>query len=211
MTEEPKATKSKQTKPRPKKAKDMPPPPYIDDGSHDLLQEVIAMEELEREDGSKKASSSKHTNGKRKFIDMDLDADDELLSLALDDDKRPEKSPIRHVEPEKTEPIPAPTPPPPVKILQLSQKAKKSAESSSTPPRPATVSSKGKEKEIAPPVAAPIPPKPTKKASTPAQAPPAPTPINEKKCRDILKNLTKMPQAGIFSRPVDPLHDGCPT
>ena len=44
--------------------------------------------EMERGDGSKKASSSRHTDGKpREVIDMDLDADDGLLGLALDDEK----------------------------------------------------------------------------------------------------------------------------
>jgi transcription initiation factor TFIID subunit 2 len=55
--------------------------------------------------------------------------------------------------------------------------------------------------------------------STPApqqpksKKPPAvhPTPINEKKCKDILKVLQKLPEAAIFARPVDPIVDGCPT
>jgi transcription initiation factor TFIID subunit 2 len=37
------------------------------------------------------------------------------------------------------------------------------------------------------------------------------TPINEKKCKAILNNLNKMPESAIFSVPVDPIRDGCPT
>lgn len=40
---------------------------------------------------------------------------------------------------------------------------------------------------------------------------PAPTSINEKKCREILKALQKQPQAIWFLRPVDAERDGCPT
>ena len=215
-TEEHKAIKLKPPKPprakKAKESKDMPPPPYIDDGSHDLLQEVIAMEELEKGGGSGRASSSKHSNVKtRKVINLDLDADDELLSLAMDD-KRPEKPPVRHSEPEKVEPTPTPPPaPPPIKIPQIS-KSKKPVEPTPVPPKPMP-STKGKEKEVAPPapVVTQTPPKQIKKASTPAHAPPVLVPINERKCRDILKILMKLPQAVIFNRPVDPVHDGCPT
>lgn len=42
------ATKPKTSKTKKAKNMDMPPSLYIDDGSHDLLQEVIAMEELEQ-------------------------------------------------------------------------------------------------------------------------------------------------------------------
>ncbi len=72
-----------------------------------------------------------------------------------------------------------------------------------TPPR---VSIKGKEKEKdkesrpAPPANGKL-----KKPSTQA------TPVNEKKCRDILRMLGRQPEAPIFMRPVDPVLDGCPT
>jgi transcription initiation factor TFIID subunit 2 len=37
------------------------------------------------------------------------------------------------------------------------------------------------------------------------------TPINEKKCKEILRILRKIPEAVIFLAPVDPVRDGCPT
>ncbi|KAI5120798.1 hypothetical protein M0805_002425 [Coniferiporia weirii] len=194
----------KQRKP---KATDMPPPPYIDDGSHDLLQEVIAMEELGKSPA--KASSSKP----RKVVE--LDADDELLSLASD---LPAPVPERRAEPEKhhspAPPHHSPAPPPPPaaappirKPVPAQPKAKKPVEKHLQP----SPSAKGKEKES--PVPSPsqasssTPSKPKKTSSTPS----LPTPLNEKKCRDILKTLMKIPQALIFARPVDPQLDGCPT
>jgi transcription initiation factor TFIID subunit 2 len=74
---------------------------------------------------------------------------------------------------------------------------------------------KGKEREREPSVAYPSPtslesgkdePKPKKKAPV-VQA----TPVNEKKVKEVLKTLTKVPEAAIFLRPVDPVLDGCPT
>lgn len=44
-----------------------------------------------------------------------------------------------------------------------------------------------------------------KRASPPSVA------LNEKKCRDILRVLRKLPEAIIFNGPVDPERDGCPT
>jgi transcription initiation factor TFIID subunit 2 len=65
---------------------------------------------------------------------------------------------------------------------------------------------KGKEKEIQ--SQASVPTVHSKAKKLPAiQA----TPINEKKCKELLKALLKIPEAGLFSRPVDPIKDGCPT
>lgn len=58
---------------------DVPPPPYIDDGSHDILQEVIALEEEKnrRRDKDKTLNGTSH---KRKKTDSMLD--DDILALA---------------------------------------------------------------------------------------------------------------------------------
>lgn len=40
---------------------------------------------------------------------------------------------------------------------------------------------------------------------------PASTPINVKRCKDVMKMLQKIPDSAIFARPVDPVADGCPT
>lgn len=63
--------------------------------------------------------------------------------------------------------------------------------------------------------------KPSTPASRPAATParqsgtPGPsngaTPINKTRCKDVLRNLQKLPDAVIFARPVDPIMDGCPT
>jgi transcription initiation factor TFIID subunit 2 len=63
---------------------------------------------------------------------------------------------------------------------------------------------KGKEREVVP--------SPSRSASKPSKSPPTQaTPLNEKKCREVLKALFKLPEAFIFSQPVDPEKDGCPT
>ncbi|KAF8204343.1 hypothetical protein K438DRAFT_1716031 [Mycena galopus ATCC 62051] len=170
---------------------DPPPPPYVDDGSHDILQEVLA---LERE--------KKSTNGKRKKVDIsdqEDEAEDDLLALA---------TPAKKGRPSPTEPSSSAIP----KIVLNPPKPKPPVD----PPesRPASVdvpriSVKGKEKEV---VAAPAPPAPRLKKSpaAPARAPQA-TPIDEKRCKQLLSTVMKVPESGIFQRPVDPVLDGCPT
>ena len=69
----------------------------------------------------------------------------------------------------------------------------------------AVAKGKGKEKEKE--ASRPATPANGKAKKAPAQA----TPINEKKCREILKTLSRVPEAPIFLRPVDPVLDGCPT
>lgn len=197
------------TKPKKHKAIDMPPPPYIDDGSHDLLQEVIAMEELGRGDKpAVKSSSSKQ----RRVVE--LDPEEELLSLAATE---PEPIPEKRVEAPKVkvQSPPPPTPPPapvakvttvPVKPV-VPLKLKKPVEKVLQPSPSAKAKGKEKEKESS---SGPITPHVSasrKLSSTPAST----TPISERKCREVLKNLMKLPQAIIFARPVDPVLDGCPT
>ena len=173
-------TALKQKKP---KAVDMPPPPYVDDGSHDLLQEVIAMEEMGR--GDRPASTSKP----RKTVE--LDADDELLSLALNEPPKPPEL--------KASPVPDHRRHPEKPLRKELPKMKKASDSA---PGSLPGSSKGKEREASIVHATPSkPPKPSTATSTP---------INEKKCREVLKNLSKLPEYMIFSRPVDAIADGCP-
>ena len=79
-------------------------------------------------------------------------------------------------------------------------------ESPAEPPaaQPSTIriSLKGKEKEVVR----------SRSASKPGKSPSAQlTPLNEKKCRDVLKSLLKLPEAAIFAQPVNPETDGCPT
>ena len=184
----------------------MPPPPYVDDGSHDLLQEVIAIEELGK-------SPQKPPKPKQRKV-IELDADEELLSLATES---PDSGSIRQVDSESPVPPIAATAPPvpaPKKSQQSQPKIRKVMEKpvESSRPHPPTHHHKGKERESVPPQPASEPShslaKPKKASSiSPAEI----TPINEKKCREVLKNLTKLPQSFLFARPVDPIVDGCPT
>ena len=198
----------KPKKPRKVKATDMPPPPYIDDGSHDLLQEVIAIEELEK--SPNKSASSKP----RKHVE--LDADEELLSLASAEPAHPtyERSEVpveKHFTPPPP-PVPAPVHASP-KPAPAPPKAKRPTEKAIHP----LPSVKGKEKEaeyVPPPPVPHVPhvasgPATKPKGSTPPIQ--TSTPINEARCRDVLKTLVNMPQSFIFREPVDPVRDGCPT
>ncbi|TFY71826.1 hypothetical protein EVG20_g1175 [Dentipellis fragilis] len=207
-------------RPKPKKPKitEMPPPP-IDDGSIDLLEEVIAIErQKERENGTRKQHSpvTKAEEGpkaktsaivpvkRKKGADFDDVTEDEILALATPSKKlsRPPPPPLPEKElKEKSPPKPS-----------VSVKLKRTGESSSTSktptpaPSPAPRASvKGKEKEVAP-VHTPAPARPPKKSPNPQ-----PTPINKTKCKEIIRVLLRLPEAGIFSRPVNPTLDGCPT
>ncbi|KAJ6623113.1 hypothetical protein B0H10DRAFT_2011228 [Mycena sp. CBHHK59/15] len=176
---------------------DPPPPPYVDDGSHDILQEVIA---LEREKVEKvRHRSSVTANGKRKKVDISTEEEDEvdeddLLALA---------TPAKKGRPSPPEPSSSAVP----KIVLNPPKSKPPTEPqtsrSSTVDVP-RISIKGKEKEMSLPDTLPTP-RPKKSPVAPA------TPVNEKKCKQLLSTLLKLPEAAIFSRPVDPELDGCPT
>ncbi|KZT52907.1 hypothetical protein CALCODRAFT_501745 [Calocera cornea HHB12733] len=63
------------------------------------------------------------------------------------------------------------------------------------------------------PLEAPVPVAPTLPVKRKSESIPRASdePINEKKCRAILKLVKALPQAYIFLRPVDPIADGCPT
>jgi transcription initiation factor TFIID subunit 2 len=197
--------KPKGRKPKPV---DTMPAPVVDDGSYDLLEEVIAIEkEKEKLVASKKqrpfAAPPEATAPVKRKKDLleELEEDEEILALASPS-KKPSKSPQpgavekewRATSPAKLSgsikvkkaPIPAPehTASPEVKPL---------AESRQQPTK-----GKEKEKEV-------VPPAPTR-ASVASE-----TPINKVRAREVLKILLKLPEAAIFSRPVDPIQDGCPT
>ncbi|KAI3622581.1 tata-binding protein associated factor taf2 [Moniliophthora roreri] len=176
---------------------DAPPPPYVDDGSHDLYQEVLAIEREKDEEKNRQRSAQQKINvngssSKRKMVDLPSE-EDEILELATPSKKeKPYHSSSNH-----RVIVPASKPAP-------SKASKESTPHARTPPVESHRSSaKGKEREVQP---SPTPPIKTK--------PPSPTkisPINEKKCKELLKNLLKLNEAAIFSRPVDPIADGCPT
>jgi transcription initiation factor TFIID subunit 2 len=194
-------------KPRARKPKvvDAPPPPYVDDGSHDLLQEVIAMEleKAEEKLNRQRSTSVKEKdrekekvveNGTPKRKQASISGDeDEILALA---------TPAKKERPSPAGPSNSKDPSIALtKKPTFKQKKPKLAEPSLPADAP-QVSIKGKEREI-------IPVSPLKPKKPPTAQ--APTPINDKKCKDLLKTLLKLPEAAIFTRPVDPVIDGCPT
>ncbi|KAF7302593.1 Transcription initiation factor TFIID subunit 2 [Mycena chlorophos] len=193
-----------------------PPPPYEDDGSHDLLQEVLAIER-ERDELHHRSTAPPNgkPNGKRKKPDVSTeeeeDADDALLNLIAPKKARPTPpEPSTSTGPKITLSLSKPKP---------SVNGAESRPSSSSSHRPSV---KGKEREIVPsasasasahvsssravvPVASAAPP------AAPAPAHAAATPIDVKKCKQLMNQLNKVPESAIFARPVDPERDGCPT
>lgn len=196
-----------------------PPPPYVDDGSHDILQEVLAIEREKDEErmrlNSERDKSVPNLSKRKKSETLDDDYDD-ILALATPAKKERSSPPTPKTtsapvdKPGPSMSITIPKAPPP----KNNKKEKLSEQTPSAPPPPVDIppksSHKGKEKEVVPqpfssasPSVAPLK---TKKIPV-VQA----TPINEKKCKDLLKALQKIPEAAIFNRPVDPILDGCPT
>jgi transcription initiation factor TFIID subunit 2 len=191
---------------RKQKPEDTPSIPVVDDGSFDLLEEVIAIErEKERLVASKKqrqstAGSETVVPGKRKKdLLEELEEDEEILALAS-----PSKKPSRSPQPGSTEKDVRATSPakfsgsihvkrPSISVSEpvANPEVKPPAESRQSP-------TKGKEKDISSPA-------PTRLSAA------SETPMNKVKAREVLKNLLKLPEAAIFSRPVDPIQDGCPT
>lgn len=186
---------------------DAPPPPYVDDGSHDILQEVLAIER-EKDEKRQRSTSEKERDrivvpngvpGKRKKSDSSIDEDD-ILALATPAKKEKPSPPGPSTSASTKPKIVISTPQP--QAITVSEKPQKDKYHDAAPTR---TSSKGKEKEILPPVTEA--PTPKSKKATAAQA----IPFNEKKCKDLLKALQRLPEAIIFARPVDPIADGCPT
>ena len=207
-TTTPKTIISVKPKGRKPKPADTPPAAVVDDGSFDLLEEVIAIEkEKERLVASKKQRQS--TAGsetvapvkRKKDLLEELEEDEEILALASPN-KKPSRSPQPgSVEKEVRAASPAKVPGSVnVKRASISvsepavnPEVKPPAESRRSP-------SKGKEKEVSS-----SSPAPTRLSAA------SETPINKAKAREVLKTLLKLPEAAIFSRPVDPIQDGCPT
>jgi transcription initiation factor TFIID subunit 2 len=185
--------------PRKPKVIDVLPPPYIDDGSHDLLQEVIAIEQETKEKRRRSTSEKDLLPEKRKRLSPE--EDDDILALAAPISSKRKNSglssastldALEHVLENgaavDASPPPLDNPPAPPAVQ----------------PSKIRISLKGKEREVVP--------SPSRSASKPSKSPPTQaTPLNEKKCREVLKALFKLPEAFIFSQPVDPEKDGCPT
>lgn len=156
-------------KPKPSTA---PPPPDSDsdDGAKDLLEEVLAIEEEQKQE--------KKIKGPR-------------LAISPPKKERSSERPrAQDISPVAGPSRSAPTPP--------SLKIKKPVNGHGPP------SSKGKEKEVTRPTPTSAP-KPRPGTSVEG------SPINEKKCKEILKKLIAMPQALLFRQPVDAELLGCPT
>jgi transcription initiation factor TFIID subunit 2 len=202
---------SQKTKQRKPKAIDEAPPPYVDDGSHDLLQEVIAIErekdeekrtrktkDVPRESPPARASGS-GPPGKRRKTSAD-DNDSEMLSLAPSLSRKEKPSAPSLSSTPAAEPFVESAPKASVSKPKKEKPSNlRDHESAAEPPR---ISIKGKEKEVAP-SSTPTPSKPRKMQAS--------APLNEKKCRDILKAILRVPECIIFTQPVDPERDGCPT
>lgn len=182
------------------------PPPYVDDGSHDILQEVLAIEREKVEKRIRSTSEKERdkylvngTSGKRKKTDTL--SEDDILALATPAKKERPSPPGPSTVVGKVKVSVLPT----TKPVPASHKAKVDKPESVRPsisdiPK---ISIKGKEKELS--ISAPPPGHKPKKFS------PQSTPVNEKKCKELIKSLQKLPEAAIFAHPVDPIGDGCPT
>ncbi|KAI6112477.1 hypothetical protein EDD16DRAFT_1167057 [Pisolithus croceorrhizus] len=194
---------------------DEAPPPYVDDGSHDLLQEVIAIErerneekrhrktkEVVRDVSPSRASGSAPPGKRRKH---NVDGDDDILALAAPLSRK-DKANASHVPLGTPTPVPEPSVIPTLKIVPPAAKSKKEkapepAEISAPATEVPRTSNKGKEKETYNDQT--VPSKPRSVATA--------TPLNEKKCRDILRVISRLNEYHIFGQPVDPVRDGCPT
>jgi transcription initiation factor TFIID subunit 2 len=185
--------------PRKPKVIDVLPPPYIDDGSHDLLQEVIAIEQETKEKRRRSTSEKDLLPEKRKRFSPE--EDDDILALAAPISSKRKNSGLSS----------ASTLDALEHVLENGVAVDASPPPLDSPPAPPAahpskirISLKGKEREVVP--------SPSRSDSKPSKSPPTQaTPLNEKKCREVLKALFKFPEAFIFSQPVDPEKDGCPT
>lgn len=153
-----------------------------------------------------KANGVPHNNKgeKRKKISDAIPSDDDILASAAPLKKRP--SPLLGSTTGGPS-TPSPAPPQPQRNgVTLKLKAPKPAPSPPTLPQPEPSppsepirNGKGKEPEV-------------RGASVgPKLKAPASTPVNVKRCKDVMKTLQKIPDSAIFARPVDPIADGCPT
>jgi transcription initiation factor TFIID subunit 2 len=164
--------------------------PYIDDGLHDLYMEVLEMEQEQKSRPRQKdAPITNGTSNKRKVSESE---DDDLLALATPAKKERHHPPL----PKQPQPIPQP------RIIIPANTVKHSPiNRPGDPQKPASAASK----VTASTVASPIPTASKTSTSEPSMS------LNDKKAKDLLRTLMKMPEAFIFLRPVDPVQDGCPT
>lgn len=203
-------------KPKGRKAKPVGtvPAPVVDDGSYDLLEEVIAIEK-EKEKGKLVASKKQRPFAappeviapvkRKKDLLEELEEDEEILALASPS-KKPSKSPQPGTI-EKEKEWRASSPAKFTGSIKIKKPTIPALEHTASPEvRPPVENrqqpTKGKEKEKERDV---VPPAPTRASVT------SETPINKVRAREVLKILLKLPEAAIFSRPVDPIQDGCPT
>ncbi|KAF8640825.1 hypothetical protein AX17_000474 [Amanita inopinata Kibby_2008] len=197
-----------------------PPPPYVDDGSHDILQEVIAMEREQKEQKQRTAVEKDRerekerpfngTAGKRKKLDISIDEDD-ILALATPS-KKERVSPVPQASSKPKVVLPSASSKPPQSVQNKLKKDKQLEPTNAISKLNhdgyrTSASVKGKEKEVPPIGATPTSNQLVKNKKSQVHV----TPINDKKCRDLLKTFQKVPDAAIFMRPVDPVLDGCPT
>jgi transcription initiation factor TFIID subunit 2 len=182
--------------------------PYIDDGIHDLYMEVLEMEQEQKSRPRQKdVPITNGTSNKRKASESE---DDDLLALATPAKKERHHPPLpkqpQPISQPISEPIPQPIPQPisqpisqPRIIIPANTVKHPPINRSGDAQRPASATSKA----AAGTVSSPIPT--ASRNSEPS------TSLNDKKAKDLLRTLTKMQEAFIFLRPVDPVEDGCPT
>ncbi|KAI9057062.1 hypothetical protein FKP32DRAFT_1598551 [Trametes sanguinea] len=213
-----------------------PVPAFEDDGSLDLLEEVIAIEREKNQEKKQVSSSSSSTPrserekpvpqppadkgkeralpklviGKRKKGSADP-TEDEILALATPAKKERTSAPAPSAAPPAAPAVVAPKhSEPPVSSKNGVSGHKSREKVAKPPPAPEPVPTprpSAKGKEKEKEASRPATPANGKAKKAPTQA----TPINEKKCREILRTLSRVPEAPIFLRPVDPVLDGCPT
>jgi transcription initiation factor TFIID subunit 2 len=151
-------------------------------------------------------NSNSNKGEKRKKISDAIFSDDDILASAAPLKKRP--SPLLGPTPGGPS-TPSPAPSQPQRngsAVTLKLKAPKPTAHPLPPPRPEPSpplepvrNGKGKEPE-------------GRGASTgPKPKLPPSAPINVKRCKDVMKMLQKLQDSAIFTRPVDPVADGCPT
>ena len=155
-----------------------------------------------------KTNGVSHNNkGEKRKKTLDpIFSDDDILASAAPLKKRP--SPLLGSTPGgPSTPSPAPSQPQRNGFgVTLKLKAQKPAASppisthhEPSPPSDPIRNGKGKESEGRGPS---VDPKSKVSASTP---------VNVKRCKDVMKALQKIPDSALFARPVDPIADGCPT
>ncbi|KAI0028582.1 hypothetical protein K488DRAFT_80600 [Vararia minispora EC-137] len=235
------ATPTPAPKPKPRKPKPAHTPARAalpDDGTLELLEEVIAIEGQKNEERGRNhangpSSSSapvRRPNIPEKPLKLNLGnkrkkdsvsnalGDDELLDLASPIKKRSRSRSPAAPTPERKEA----RPPKAGSSIKFKKPSDASASSALTPPPlplpqaspalsaiPTGPVAELKGKEKERPS---TPASQTSKTSTPQPMPSgAGAPLNRAKCKELLRNILKLSEAMIFARPVDPILDGCPT